>query len=267
MAQNVTIAGRQYSAVPAINVPKTGGGTAIFTDVTDTTRIADDVRQGKYFFTASGVLTLGTATGGGGTGGVTQDQDGYLVLDDQGGTSITVEPITITQNGTTTAPAGTAYSPVTVNVSGGGGASNIIEGSFTAGSSEGAETINIPYTGNGYPVTISVWSPSIMANVQQAANYSFAWITVMKISAVAPTYDGNLYNNRYIAFCDYVENATYRSSTAPTGTWTAAGASATSSALLGLRTVSDTQLSIYVAGASYGFQPNTEYKYVVVYSS
>jgi len=82
MAQNVTIAGRQYSAVPAIDIPKTGGGTASFFDVTDTTRAASDVASGKYFFTASGVLTLGTATGGG-TGGVTQDQDGYLVLDDQ----------------------------------------------------------------------------------------------------------------------------------------------------------------------------------------
>ena len=33
-----------------------------------------------------------------------------------GGSGITVEPITITQNGTTTAPDGKAYSPVTVNV-------------------------------------------------------------------------------------------------------------------------------------------------------
>ena len=33
------------------------------------------------------------------------------------GSGITVEPITITQNGTTTAPSGKAYSPVTVNVS------------------------------------------------------------------------------------------------------------------------------------------------------
>lgn len=32
------------------------------------------------------------------------------------GPEITVEPITITQNGTTTAPSGKAYSPVTVNV-------------------------------------------------------------------------------------------------------------------------------------------------------
>ena len=34
-----------------------------------------------------------------------------------GGSGITVEPITITQNGTTTAPSGKAYSPITVNVS------------------------------------------------------------------------------------------------------------------------------------------------------
>lgn len=33
-----------------------------------------------------------------------------------GDSGITVEPITITQNGTTTAPSGKAYSPITVNV-------------------------------------------------------------------------------------------------------------------------------------------------------
>lgn len=33
-----------------------------------------------------------------------------------GGSSVTVEPLTVTQNGTTTAPSGKAYSPVNVNV-------------------------------------------------------------------------------------------------------------------------------------------------------
>ena len=33
-----------------------------------------------------------------------------------GGSSITVEPLTVTANGTQTAPSGKAYSPVTVNV-------------------------------------------------------------------------------------------------------------------------------------------------------
>ena len=48
--------------------------------------------------------TFAEATSGGGGGG------------GGGGSGITVEPITITQNGTTTAPSGKAYSPITVNV-------------------------------------------------------------------------------------------------------------------------------------------------------
>lgn len=35
-----------------------------------------------------------------------------------GGSSVTIEPLTVTQNGTTTAPSGKAYSPVTVDVPG-----------------------------------------------------------------------------------------------------------------------------------------------------
>ena len=42
-----------------------------------------------------------------------------------GGSSITVEPLTVTQNGTTTAPSGKAYSPVTVNVPQPSGTKNI----------------------------------------------------------------------------------------------------------------------------------------------
>lgn len=65
MAQNITLMGASYSAVPAVTLPKTGGGTAQFTDVTDTTAAAADVATGKYFYTAAGVRTQGTASGGG----------------------------------------------------------------------------------------------------------------------------------------------------------------------------------------------------------
>lgn len=67
MAQNITLLGASYSAVPAVTLPKTGGGTATFTDVTDTTAAAADVASGKYFYTAAGARTQGTASGGGGT--------------------------------------------------------------------------------------------------------------------------------------------------------------------------------------------------------
>lgn len=65
MAQNITLLGASYSAVPAVLLPKTGGGTASFTDVTDTTATAADVAQGVYFYTAAGVRTAGSGSGGG----------------------------------------------------------------------------------------------------------------------------------------------------------------------------------------------------------
>lgn len=68
MAQNITLMGASYTAVPAVTLPKTGGGTASFTDVTDTTAAASDVASGKYFYTAAGVRTQGTNSGGGGGG-------------------------------------------------------------------------------------------------------------------------------------------------------------------------------------------------------
>ena len=125
MAQNITLLGASYSDVPSVLLPKTGGGTASFTDVTDTTAAANDVAAGKYFYTAAGVLTEGTSTGGGGTtaGTVTQDANGYLILDDDAPAGPTLITKSITANGTYNASSDSAdgYSSVTVNVSGGGG--------------------------------------------------------------------------------------------------------------------------------------------------
>lgn len=72
MAQNITLLGASYSAVPAVTLPKTGGGTARFTDVTPTTAAAADVASGKIFFDANGTQTTGTNSGGGGTSKNTQ---------------------------------------------------------------------------------------------------------------------------------------------------------------------------------------------------
>ncbi len=64
MAQNITLLGASYSDVPAVELPKTGGGTARFDDVTVTTATAEDVAQGKVFVASDGTITTGTGTGG-----------------------------------------------------------------------------------------------------------------------------------------------------------------------------------------------------------
>ena len=82
---NVSLWGAVYADVPTVLLPKQGGGTAAFTDVSDTTATASDVAQGKYFYTAAGVKTAGTGTGGGGGTYqivLTQDANGYLILDE-----------------------------------------------------------------------------------------------------------------------------------------------------------------------------------------
>lgn len=65
MAQNITLMGASYSSVPAVTLPKTGGGTARFDDASVTTATASDVASGKIFLASNGTITTGTASGGG----------------------------------------------------------------------------------------------------------------------------------------------------------------------------------------------------------
>lgn len=77
---------------PYVNKVALNGTTLL--DLTGDTAVASDVAQGKTFHLATGERVTGTASGG---------------------QSITVSPLSVTANGTYTAPAGEAYSPVTVD--------------------------------------------------------------------------------------------------------------------------------------------------------
>ena len=60
MAQDISLLGANYPDVPAVVLPKTGGGSARFTDVGDTTALPEDVAYGKVFYDSSGSRSVGT---------------------------------------------------------------------------------------------------------------------------------------------------------------------------------------------------------------
>lgn len=66
-ARNISLLGATYSNVPGVTLPVSGGGSATFYEVSDTTAAASDVATGKYFYTSAGVRTQGTNSGGGGS--------------------------------------------------------------------------------------------------------------------------------------------------------------------------------------------------------
>lgn len=71
MAQDITWLGNSFQGVPFLDLPKTGGGTALFADPSITTAIASDVSSGKQFLLADGSIGTGTASGGGGSSNFT----------------------------------------------------------------------------------------------------------------------------------------------------------------------------------------------------
>lgn len=136
MAQNITLMGASYSDVPAVELPKTGGGISRFTDVTPTTATDSDVASGKVYFKADGSQSIGTASGG----------------------SATLITKNIMANGTYNAEDDNAdgYSSVTVAVPG----VKKLTGSFTVGSNDTSYTISFGETISKYLFLIEMTDAS-----------------------------------------------------------------------------------------------------------
>lgn len=200
-------------------------------------------------------------------------------VDVPGGVSLQSKSVTITQNGTTNVTPDTGYdglSDVAITTDVSGGASNIVQGTFTCSATGGkAETISIPYTGSGYPIAAMIFvsggidSSGSKWNNTTINGYSIGqWAFSKEHQDTVPQYSKN--NNTTHGFV----NVTYKNKNSLTNT---AGLSAYSyvlasynaAAAIGtcVRLKSSTSLSYYVASTSYGFLPGETYQYIIIYSS
>lgn len=225
MAKNVTVAGASYPDVPSVVLPQTGGGTAGFYDVSDTTATASDVASGKQFFDALGVLTQGTASGGGG-----------------------------------------------------GGASNLVTGTFKGTDSEKgtAKEITLNYSGSGYPIAVVVRPSDGYESGSSAYSilkrYGVVFIHGVKRTNGTPTYaSGSVEENKFAVMGIYkgsssnAGNVTYGS---VVSSYMLNGGNATANnSYDAVKFKSKTKMSVYIANTTYGFLPNIEYTYHVIYSS
>lgn len=79
MAQNVIINGVTYQAVPEVDIPKSGGGTAKFFDTSSATGTAAHLLTGDKLFGADGEVQ-GSMENNGSTGGTISTKSGTVTI-------------------------------------------------------------------------------------------------------------------------------------------------------------------------------------------
>lgn len=231
------------------------------------------------------------------------------------GGGVDVEALSVTANGTYTAPTGKAYSPVNVNVPNsyaaadegkvvsngalvaqtsdtvtqngavdttlinsllvnvsGGGASNIVTGTFTGTTAGAAMDIDLPYTGSGYPIVVLIYptggpqkNPSDFYSLVQQYAIGY-YLAIKNNTTTQPRY----------GFEQSSVGVRYKSSASSTNSYNTSSndtaivhdnSNANSrSASNCVKIRSSKKMSVFIAGTYYGFAANIEYTYYVIYS-
>lgn len=207
---------------------------------------------------------------------------GYITGSTKTGTAVSVSAselvsgtLSVTSNDTYDV---TNYASVSVDVpTGGGGASNIVEGTFTTGSSAGYTNISTGYTGSGYPLSCIVviedgaYNSAVSGWYNSMQRYAVGmWSMTKSVFTSTPTYSTSGSQNYGVT------TAIYKSSTSSSTSYTRtsgmntnvySSSNASNAALTCVRLHSGNVLSYYVNTSSYGLLPNTTYRYIITYSS
>lgn len=162
----------------------------------------------------------------------------------------------------------------------GGGATNIIHGTFTTGSTTGAaESHDLPYTGDGYPIMFLCWIKGGAYNNSGAGNTDWynlvkrytvgVWGMVKSRTTAAPTYATSgaaNYGTSWAIYKNSTSSATSytRTSSMSANIFSSSNANATATTNIRFRTAS--RISVFVSASSYGLWAETEYEYIALYS-
>lgn len=175
----------------------------------------------------------------------------------------TNEPtISITSNGTYDVYE---YSKAEVNVPS-GGATNFVQGTFTTSATTGEQTIDIPYSGNGYPIVAYIEPANGLRTIYDSGqiNAVGGWLASKTDKSTAPRYS-----------YDYASMVTISGSTSAGSTSTSFNVQSTYTArngadsfntLSSIAFMSATQLSVFIRDSKIGLLPSTVYSYYIVYS-
>lgn len=157
-----------------------------------------------------------------------------------------------------------------------GGASNFVHGEFTTGSSAGAYSITIPYTGNGHPIAAIVVIAGGAYNSAYSHWYTSVqryavgqWTMTKSVMSSNPTYTTSGTQNQGVTTAIYknsTSSSTSYTRTSGMNTNVFSSSNAANAALTCVRFRSNTTLSYYVNTSSYGLLPDTDYEYFIVYS-
>lgn len=161
--------------------------------------------------------------------------------------------------------------------SGGGGASNFVTGTFTTGSSAGASSVNVPYSGSGYPLFIAVvvengaYNTAVSGWYNSVQRYAVGqWTCSKAVFTSSPTYATSGTQNQGVTTAIYknsTSSSTSYTRTSAMNTNVYSSSNASNAAATCVRYKSGNVLSYYVNTSSYGLLPNTTYRYFIVYSS
>lgn len=227
MAQAITLWGASYTNVPGVDLPKTGGGTARFTDTSPTTAGDSDVASGKIYFKSDGSQSTGTASGG---------------------------------------------------------ASNIVQGNFTTGSSRNTTgSVSIPYTGSGDPIAMMVYIHNGAYNSGTGGDTTWynstnrydvgAYYMTKSRANQSAQYGTSGVNAQGVVAIIYKNSTTNSTSYTRTSSMTAnvySTSDATASTVCVRFKGNGKTISYYVGNKSsdtIGLAPSTTYDYIVIYTS